>query len=85
MLLGMSIVSTIPDSVRPSPGDVVEVSGYLNSAGDIVATYIELEDGLGRRGRGHDLDGRDPGQVVEAVGKSFEFDLEGMLKSPFAS
>jgi hypothetical protein len=30
-----------------SPGDVVEVSGYLNSAGEIVATYIELEDGLG--------------------------------------
>ena len=28
---------------------------------------------------------RDPGQVVEAVGKSLEFDLEGMLKSPFAS
>jgi hypothetical protein len=28
---------------------------------------------------------RDPGQVVEAVGKRLEFDLEGMLKSPFAS
>jgi hypothetical protein len=28
---------------------------------------------------------RDPAQVIEAVGKRLEFDLEGMLKSPFAS
>jgi hypothetical protein len=27
---------------------------------------------------------RNPGPVVEAVGKNLEFDLEGMLKSPFA-
>jgi hypothetical protein len=27
----------------------------------------------------------DPGVVVEAVGKSLEFDPEGMLKSPFTS
>ena len=28
---------------------------------------------------------RNPGVVVETVGKSLEFDMEDMLKSPFAS
>jgi hypothetical protein len=63
-------------TIRPSQPDEVGIVYIKNT--------LDLRRMMVSQAYAEQLE-RDPGQVVEAVGKSFEFDLEGMLKSPFAS
>jgi hypothetical protein len=63
-------------TIRPSQPDEVGIVYIKNT--------LDLRRMMVSQAYAEQLE-RDPSQVVEAVGKSFEFDLEGMLKSPFAS
>ena len=57
VVLGQTVVTNgdtaFEDDFNPqsiagvSPGDIVEVSGFANGNGEILATYVDLEDGTG--------------------------------------
>ena len=63
-------------TIRPSQPDEVGIVYIKNT--------LDLRRMMVSQAYAEQLE-RDPGQVVEAVGKRLEFDLEGMLKSPIAS
>ncbi len=63
-------------TIRPSQPDEVGIVYIKNT--------LDLRRMMVSQAYAEQLE-RDPGMVVETVGKRLEFDLEGMLKSPFAS
>jgi len=63
-------------TIRPSQPDEIGIVYIKNT--------LDLKRMMVSQAYAEQLE-RDPDQVVEAVGKSLEFDSEGMLKSPFTS